>query len=88
MDWKAYKTNIKIAPVSMNKIIGDTRKFRLYGTVLDVGSEVKDIQVGDMVVFVKWGMTEIEMADGTKDYFLEDKPYFILAVIKKDEIKA
>ncbi len=83
MEFKAYKTNIKIDPLSKEKIIGDSSKFYLYGTVLDVGSEVIGIEAGDQIGFTLWGLKEILEADGTKHFFVKDDPAFILGVIKK-----
>ncbi len=80
MQFKPYRNNIKIAPESKNKIIGDTSKFYLFGKVLDVGSEVKDIKAGDTVGYTLWGLTELVEADGTKHYFVQDNADFILAV--------
>lgn len=78
--YKPYKNNILILPASKNKIIGDTSKFYLYGEVLDVGSEVKDIKKGDTIGYTLWGLNEILEEDGTKHYFVQDNPDFILAV--------
>ena len=82
-NWKAYGDNIKIAPKSKDKIIGDTSKFYLYGEVLDIGNEVKTIKIGDTIGFTLWGLNEILEADGTKHFFVKDNPSFILAVLEK-----
>ena len=79
LNWKAYGTNIEVEPVSKNKIIGDTSKYYLYGKVLSVGSEVNNIKVGDMIAWTLWGMNEILDQDGTKHYFVQDNPDFIIA---------
>lgn len=84
MNFKAYKTNIEILPTSKNKIIGDTSKYYLFGEVLDVGSEVKEIEKGDTICFTLWGLNELLEADGTKHHFIQDNPDFILGVIKKN----
>ena len=84
-NWKAYKTNIKIEPESKHKIIGDTSKYYLFGKVLDVGSEVKDIKVGDTIGYTLWGLTEIVEADGSKHFFVKDDADFILAVKQNEE---
>lgn len=80
----AYKTNIKILPASKNKIIGDTSKFFLFGTVLEVGSEVKEIQVGDTLKYTQWGTNKVINGDGTEDFYIQDNPDFILDVIKNE----
>jgi len=84
MDFKAYKTNIKIAPKAKIKYVGDSSKYYLYGDVVDVGSEVKEIEVGDQIGFTLWGLKEILEENGTKHYFVKDDPAFILGVIKKN----
>lgn len=78
--YKPYKNNILIEPESKNKIIGDTSKFYLFGKVLDIGSEVKDIKIGDTIGYTLWGLTEIVEADGTKHFFVQDNSDFILGV--------
>ena len=83
MNWQPYKTNIQVVPVSKEKVIGDTAKFRLYGEVVAVGSEVKDIKVGDTIGYTIFGVEDITEADGTKIFYLQDNPDFILAVSRK-----
>lgn len=82
--WKAYGNNIQVAPISKEKIIGDTAKYYLYGHVLSVGEEVKNIKVGDEIAWTLWGLKEILQADGTKHYFVQDNPDFILGIINKN----
>lgn len=83
--WESYKTNIQVKPIDKGKIIGNTAKYYLYGEVVGVGSEVKDIKVGDMVGYTIFGVEEILEADGTKTFYLQDNPDFILAISKKNE---
>ena len=82
--WQPYKTNILIEPTSKNKIIGDTSTKYLYGTVLAVGSEVKDIKVGDVLGYTQWGTNKIVMADGKEHYFLQDNSEFILGILENE----
>lgn len=76
----AFGNNICVKPFSRNKIIGDTAKYYLYGEVMDVGIEVKEIKVGDIVGYVLWGLKEVEFSDGTKQYFIQEHSDFILGV--------
>lgn len=78
--WKAYKNNILVKPKDKNKIIGNTEMFYLFGEVLDVGSEVKDIKKGDTIGFTKWGVSKIVMEDGQEHFFVQDNPDFILGI--------
>ena len=45
-----------------------------YGTVLAVGKDVQDVQVGDMLYFKDWSLDKIEK-DGTKVVFVSDEDY-------------
>lgn len=82
-NWQPYKTNILIKPEDKKKVIGNTAKYYLYGEVLAVGNEVKDIKVGDRIGYTLWGLKDIEESDGTKYYFVKDDSAFILGVLKK-----
>ena len=84
MQWQPYKTNILIEPADKNKVIGNTQTKYLYGKVLAVGSEVKDIKVGDTLGYTMWGTNKIVMADGKEHYFLQDNSEFILGILKND----
>lgn len=87
--FKAYKNNILIKPEEKKKIIGDTSTKYLYGTVLDVGSEVTPtIEVGDKLAFTQWGTNKVILEDGTEQFFIQDNSDFILGILKKDDIKA
>ena len=78
--WRPYKNNILIEPADKNKVIGDTQTKYLYGKVLAVGSEVKDIKAGDTIGFTQWGTNKIVMADGKEHYFIADNSEFILGI--------
>lgn len=82
--WLPYKTNILIEPEDKNKIIGNTQTKYLYGKVLAVGSEVKDIKVGDTIGYTMWGINKIVMADEKEHYFLQENPEFILGILSND----
>ena len=84
MSWKPYKTNILFEPEDKNKVIGDTQTKYLYGKVLAVGDEVKNIKTGDIIGITQWGSNKIVMADGKEHYFLQDNPEFILGILKND----
>ncbi len=85
MNFKPYKNNIEIEPQSKNKIIGDTAKFYLYGTVLAVGESVNPtIAVGDTIGYTLFGINEIQEASGVKHYFIQDDPDFILGIEKRN----
>ena len=85
--FQAYGKNIIVEPENKKKVIGDTAMYHLFGTVLSVGDEVKNIQAGDIIGFTLWGVNELVEANGKKHYFVKDDSDFILGVIKKDENK-
>lgn len=72
-----YKNNIKVKPVSKNKVIGDTSKYELYGEVVAVGVDVATIRVGDNVTFTLWGVNE---SITPEHYIIQDNPDFIKEV--------
>lgn len=78
--FQPFGNNICVKPVSRNKIIGETAKYYLYGEVVAIGEDVKKIKVGDQIGYVLWGIKEIEMADGTRQYFMQEHSDFILGI--------
>ena len=81
--YKPFGSNILIKPVSKDKVIGDTAKYYLFGEVIDIGDEVKNIKVGDTIGYTLWGLKEILEADGTKHFFVKEDPAFILGILQK-----
>lgn len=51
------------------------------GDVVDVGSEVKEVKVGDTIAFSKWGVKSVEYDNETYRFIPEDGR-FILGVIR------
>lgn len=83
-DFLPYRTNILIKPAKKDIVLSDRAdapKYWLYGTVLAVGSEVKDIGVGDTVAYDKFGIKDVDK-EGQKYFFIADDPNFVLGVIK------
>lgn len=83
MLFKPYRNNVLIKPASKGKIVGDTAMYYLYGEVLAVGEDVKNIKVGDTIGYTLWGLSEILEADGTKHFYVKDDPKFILGISSK-----
>ncbi len=82
----AYGSNIMVKPAKKDSVLSDNAnapKFWLYGEVVSVGSEVKNIVVGDTVGYDKFGIKDIDM-EGQKYFFIEDNSQFILGLIKKN----
>lgn len=79
-EWLPFGKNIKVKPVSKNKIIGDTSKYELFGDVIAVGDEVKKIEAGDQVSFSLWGIKNSITAE---HYIIPEDSDFINEVKKK-----
>ena len=79
--WQPFGRNILFEPLSREKIIGDTSKFWLYGKVLEVGSEVKNVKKGDIIGYVQWGINKIVMADKSEHFFMQETDDFILGIL-------
>lgn len=83
--WVAYGNNIEILPVAKNKIIGDTAKYYLFGTVVSKGEKVNaSIEIGDIIGYTLWGVNKIEDSNGEEHFFIQDNPDFILGIIKNE----
>lgn len=87
--FEPYKTNILIRPVKKDVVLSSNAnapKYWLYGEVVGVGSEVKDIHVGDTVGYDKFGIKDVDK-DGEKVFFICDDPAFILGIIHTERCK-
>lgn len=80
---KPFGNNIRFQPKSKDKIIGDTSRYYLYGTVLAVGDDVKHIEVGDTVEFTQWALNKTLLENGEERFYIQEHPDFILNVWKK-----
>lgn len=81
--WKPFGKNILFAPQSKDKIIGDTSRFFLYGKVLAIGDEVKNIKVGSIIGLTQWALNKIVMADKSEYFFCREDDEFILAILNE-----
>lgn len=84
MNFRPFGNNILVQPEDKKKIIGETSKYYLFGKVLGVGEDVKKIKVGDTIGYTLWGLCEIQEADGTKHYFIQENSDFILGILNED----
>lgn len=83
--YEAYGTNIEIVPISKNKIVGDTSKYYLLGTVVSKGKLVNpQIEIGDTLAYTLWGVNKVENADGSEKFYIQDNSDFILAIMKNE----
>lgn len=78
--WKPFGRNIMFAPLSKDKIIGDTSKFFLIGTVLAVGDDVKKVKVGDVLGYTQWALNKIVIPDKKEIFFCQEDDDYILGI--------
>lgn len=86
-EFQAYKTNVTVRPAKKDVVLSSSTnapKYWLYGEVISVGSEVKDIHIGDLVGYDKFGIKDVDK-DGEKTFFIADDPAFILGIIHTDK---
>lgn len=81
INWKPFGKNILFSPKAKEKIIGDSSRFLLYGTVLAVGNKVETIKVGDTIAYTQWSLNKIVMDDKTEHFFCKEDDDFILGVM-------
>lgn len=84
-EFKAFGKNVMVRPSKKDVVLSSNAnapKYWLYGEVISVGSEVKDVHVGDIVGYDKFGIKDIDK-DGEKYFFLKEDSDFILGIIKK-----
>ncbi len=82
--WKPFGKNILFSPHSKEKIIGDTSKYFLMGTVLAVGDEVKSIKPGDIIGYTQWALNKIVSPDKTEAFFCQEDDDFILGIYESE----
>lgn len=61
-------------------LMDNEKKFNLYGKVLAVGKDVKEIMVGDYIGFAKWGLSHLDI-NGTRHYFVPEKENIGLVIV-------
>lgn len=89
MKVQAIGNKIIAKPVEMKKhtstsgiTIPDSANSKLpIGKVISIGSEVKNVKVGDTVLFAKWEGTEIKI-ENELHFVFEDKPEHIKAIVE------
>lgn len=78
---KPYGNNIIVKPIEKEQIIvGDSKSLQQYGTVIAVGSDVKDIEVGQTAFYTVWGLKDVEY-EGEKVYFMPCDSRFFLGTL-------
>lgn len=77
---KPFGKNIRFAPRSKDKIIGDTSKYWLFGDVVAIGDEVQKIKVGDVIEVTQWALNKTIMEDKKERFYVKEDDEFILNV--------
>lgn len=82
--WNPFGKNILFTPQSKDKIIGDTSKYFLFGTVVAIGPDVQKVRVGDTIGYTQWALNKIVMPDKTEAFFCKEDDEFILGIIHNE----
>ena len=83
---KPFKTQILVEPIEKKQVlVSDSKSLCEYGKVVAIGSEVKEIKVGDVVGFLIWGINALEMEE-KKYYFISETSDFILGTIHDENL--
>lgn len=77
---KPFGKNILIEPYTKQQILS-TGSLCEYGTVLAIGSDVKEVKVGDKIGFTIWGLNALEVED-RKYYFVPEDTRFVLGTFE------
>ena len=79
---KPFGNNILVKPQEHNTILKATEGSLCdYGEVIEIGSDVQTIKVGDIIGFTVFGINALEI-DGKKHYFVPEMSEFILGTIQ------
>jgi len=80
-----FGNNMLIEPVEKRQVlVSDRKSLCEYGKVVAVGSEVKEIKVGDTVGYLVWGISSLEI-DGVTHYFVPESSEFLLGTIHEQD---
>lgn len=83
MEIKPFGKNILVSPIAKKQVlVNENKSLCEYGLVSAVGSNVKNVSVGDKIGFTIWGLNKLAV-EGTDYYFVPEDDRFILGVIKE-----
>ena len=81
MKIKPFGNNILVKPHEQDTILKATEGGLCeYGEVLEIGSDVKEIKVGDVLGFTVWGVNRLNI-ENEKFYFIPEDSRFVLGVV-------
>lgn len=76
-----FGKNMLIEPVEKKQVlVSDRKSLCEYGKVIAVGNDVKMTKIGDMVGYLIWGISSLEINDKTY-YFVPENDEFLLGTI-------
>ena len=74
--------NILVEPVEEQSVLlSDNKSLCLYGEVTAIGKDVKEIKVGDKIIYEVWGLKSPEI-DGKTYHFIREDSQFLLGTIE------
>jgi co-chaperonin GroES (HSP10) len=81
---RPFANQIIVQPTEKKQIlVSDNKNLCLYGKVTCTGSEVKEIKVGDIIIYEMWGLKSPEI-DGEKVHFIREDSPFLLGIILEE----
>lgn len=82
MNIKPFGNRLLVKPFEKQQVlVSDDGTLSEYGEVVAIGSDVKEIKVGQKVGFSVFGVEKL-IIEEQKYYFLQESPEFLLAVIE------
>ncbi len=79
---KPFGKNIQIEPIENKQVlVSDQGSLCEYGKVIAVGSDVKEIKVGDTIGYLVWGINSLKVGE-KKYYFVPETDDFILGHVE------
>lgn len=77
-----FGNNILLKPTQKKQIlVSDQGSLCEYGEVLAIGSDVKNVKVGDVIGFLVWGINSLQV-ENDKYFFIPESADFILGTIE------
>lgn len=75
---KPFGVNILVEPRVKKQIaVGEKSLLADYGKVIAIGEDVKKIKVGDIIVYRKWGLIDVEIDDKVYLYVPETDKFIV-----------
>lgn len=80
----AFGKNLLVEPFVKSQIlVAEKVSMCEYGTVIAKGSLVKEIEIGDIIGFKSWGVSQLDIEDKVY-YFVPESDDFVLGKLEND----